>query len=78
MMAKTLNTKNNNMKKRATPVEVAKTIFTKKGRWEIYKVGKQFSTRLIARNGYIICSNSGFNNVQNAMKNIKAVQSTCL
>jgi uncharacterized protein YegP (UPF0339 family) len=64
------------MKKLSTPVEVVKTIKTKKGKWEIYKVKKQFSTRLIARNGYIICSNSGFNTVQNAMKNISAVQST--
>jgi uncharacterized protein YegP (UPF0339 family) len=66
------------MKKLSTPADVVKTIKTKKGKWEIYKVGEQYSTRLVARNGYIICSNSGFNSVQNAIKNIKAVQSTCL
>lgn len=45
--------------------------------WEIYtySVGKvkQYGTRLIARNGKLICGNTGFNTVAGAVKNIKAI-----
>ena len=45
--------------------------------WEIYRynVGKvpQYGTRLIARNGKLICGNTGFNKVAGAIKNIKAI-----
>lgn len=57
---------------------VKKTIKTKTGaRWEIYlyHVGKvpQYGTRLIARNGKVIDSNTGFNTLHIAYKNILSV-----
>ncbi len=69
--------------------DVVKTIPATKGRWEIYVsneiilgsgkrsfVSQQYGTRLISRNGKIICGNTGFNSVRNAVKNIKAVRAS--
>ena len=55
---------------------VVKIIPAKKGRWEIYQSGKQFGTRLLARNGKLICGNTGFNTVAGAVKNIKSIQAS--
>lgn len=63
--------------------EVVKTIKAKKGRWEIYKYVenkktgmKCYGTRLIARNGNLICGNMGFNQLAGAMKNIRAIKAS--
>lgn len=72
-----------------TATDVVKVIPAKKGRWEIYVtveiiplkrnksvIKKQYGTRLISRNGKIICGNTGFNTIAIAKKNIKAVQAS--
>lgn len=72
-----------------TATDVVKVIPAKKGRWEIYvseettwpknlvaRVARQYGTRLISRNGKIICGNTGFNTIAIAKKNIKAVQAS--
>jgi len=45
--------------------------------WEIYRYGigkvPQYGTRLIAKNGKLICGNTGFNTVAGAMKNIRSI-----
>lgn len=69
--------------------DVVKVIPAKKGRWEIYVtveaihtkkfntiIKEQYGTRLISRNGKIICGNTGFNTIAIAKKNIKAVQAS--
>jgi uncharacterized protein YegP (UPF0339 family) len=63
--------------------EVVKIIPAKKGRWEIYKhvqnkkTGEKcYGTRLIARNGNLICGNTGFNQMAGAIKNIKAIKAS--
>ena len=54
--------------------KVVKTIKTQSGaKWEIYREGKQYGTRLISKNGKLICGNTGFNTVAIAMKNINSV-----
>lgn len=61
-------------------LKVVHTIKTAKGKWEIYvtKKGrwKHYGTRLVSRNGYVICANTGFNNMTAAKKNIAAVRKT--
>jgi len=59
-------------------MKTIETIFTAKGRWEIYsyqsKGKKLYGNRLIARNGNIICGNKDFNQKSSAIKNMKAVR----
>ena len=57
--------------------EVVKVIKTKAGRWEVFISDDNYCTRLISRNGKVICFNHGFNTLKGALKNIKAVQNTC-
>lgn len=71
---------------RTAKSNIVKTIKTKKGKWEIYrytkkKTGKtviRFGNRLMANNGNNICNNKDFNTQYGSLKNIKAVQATCV
>jgi len=61
--------------------EVVATLPAKKGKWEIYKSlssgVRTYGTRLLSRNGKLICGNTGFNTLASAKKNIKAVVASC-
>lgn len=60
------------------PGTVVKTHKGKRGMWEIYRMKDgTYGNRLISRNGLIICGNKGFNKLANAVKNMRAVQSSC-
>lgn len=77
----TTNQNHKPMKKKTKskrPGTVVRKERTRCGLWEVYAYTegkrKQYGTRLIAGNGYLICSNKGFNSVTAALKNIKAVK----
>lgn len=53
-----------------------KILPAKKGKWEIHKGAKTFWTRLVSRNGRVICSNTGFNTHKAAEKNINAIKAS--
>jgi len=61
--------------------EVILVLTAKKGKWEIYKSItkgiRTYGTRLLSRNGKLICGNTGFNTLASAKKNIKAVVASC-
>lgn len=70
------------MMKRPRPLRRPGTVVHKykgkRGTWEIYRMKDgSYGNRLISRNGLIICGNKGFNVAKNAIKNMRAVQSSC-
>lgn len=61
--------------------KIGKTIKKIKGKggiWEVYsynvKSKKFFANRLVAKNGWIVCTNNGFTTLKNAELNIEKVQ----